>query len=260
MSPAVVVAELEQACFLSVLPEEPPVGCSRLYYGAEFCFWRLPPIEKMLAAKAWARKVGWHFTLATPVLGEDERLRLDKLLKKVLPALDAGDEILISDWGTLELICSIRVDLTIILGRVLSGQKRGPRILDMNLNREQSDYFQRGAWHNREAVELLAEQGIERIDQDNLLQGLAPLPDGLMGSLHLPYAMVTTGRNCPFRTMAESGPCSVCCGEVFTLQSSETKILLYQDGNTQFLCNEQLPDNLLQLGIDRLVKHPHMAC
>jgi hypothetical protein len=260
MSPAVAVAELEHACFLSVLPEETPFGCSRLYYGAEFCFWRLPPGDKILAAKAWARKVGWHFTLATPVLGEDERLRLDQLFKKVLPALDAGDEILISDWGALELIRCVREDLTIILGRALSGQKRGPRILDMNLNRQQSDYFQRGAWHNREAVELLAEQEVERIEQDNLLQGLAPLPGGLTGSLHLPYAMVTSGRNCPFRAQAESGPCPVCCGEGFTLRSSETKAPLYQDGNTQFLYNEQLPDNLLQLGIDRLVKHPHMAC
>ncbi len=253
------MAELEYASFLNDLPGEPPAGCSRLYYGAEFCFWRLPSIEKTLVAREWARSAGWNFTLATPVLGEDERLRLDSYLKKVLPELDAGDEVLISDWGALELIRAVRDDLTIILGRALSGQKRGPRILDMTLTGEQRDYFQRGSWHNCDAVELLAEHGVERIEQDNLLQGLAPLSDTLQGSLHLPFAMVTSSRICPFRPSGESGPCPVYCGELFSLQSNETQVLLYQDGNTQFLRNERLPDNLLSLGIDRIVTHPY-AC
>ena len=254
-----VVAEPEYACFLNDLPTQPSAGCTRLYYGAEFCFWRLPPIEKILAARAWARDTCWSFTLVTPVLGEDERLRLAKLLQKTLPALDGGDEVLISDWGALELVRAVRDDLTIILGRALSGQKRGPRILDMSLTPEQSDYFQKGSWHHHGAVEILAEQGIKRIDQDNLLQGLAPLPGGLNGSLHLPYAMVTSSRNCSFRPTGESGPCPVYCGEVFTLKSNETQTLLYQDGNSQFLHNEKLPDNLEELGIDRIVKHPQVG-
>ncbi len=253
------MVELEYACFLNDLPGEPPVGYSRLYYGAEFCFWRLPSSEKIIAAKEWTRNAGWNFTLVTPVLGEDERLRLNSLLQTVLPKFDDGDEILISDWGALELIRSVRDDQIIILGRALSGQKRGPRILDMTLTQEQKEYFQRGSWHNLDAVELLAEQGIKRVEQDNLLQGLAPLPETLKGSLHLPYAMVTSSRNCPFRATAECVPCSASCGEVFTLQSSETTVLLYQDGNTQFLHNEHLPDKLAELGIDRIVEHPQLA-
>ncbi len=253
------MAELEYACFLSDLPREPPAGCSRLYYGAEFCFWRLPSSKNILTAKSWARHAGWHFTLVTPVLGEDERQRLNSLLQIILPELDAGDEILISDWGALALVRAVRDDLTIILGRALSGQKRGTRILDMTLTPEQSKYFQCGSWHNRDAVKLLAEQGIERIEQDNLLQGMAPLTESLKGSLHFPYAMVASSRNCPFRTSAAFGPCPAPCDEVFTLKSNETEVLLYQDGNTQFLHNDQLPDNLLQLGIDRVVKHSQLT-
>jgi hypothetical protein len=253
------VAELEYAAFLNALPEEPPTGCSRLYYGAEFCFWRLPSIEKILSARSWARQAGWAFTLVTPVLGEVERQQLGTLLTKILPDLDAGDEVLISDWGALGLVRAVRDDLTIILGRALSGQKRGPRILDMVLSEEQAEYFQRGSWHNHDAVELLAEQGIKRIEQDNLLQGLASLPDTLEGSLHLPFAMVTSSRNCPFRTPSQSDSCAAPCGEVFTLQSEETTVLLYQEGNTQFLRNEQLPDNLSQLGINRIVTHPELS-
>jgi hypothetical protein len=253
------VAELEQAAFLNDLPAESPTGFSRLYYGAEFCFWRLPSIEKTLASRAWAHLSDWAYTLVTPVLSEAERQQLDSFFKTVLPELTAGDEILISDWGALELVRSVRDDLTVILGRTLSGQKRGPRILDMNLGDEQSEYFLRGSWHNRDAVELLVEKGVTRIEQDNLLQGLAPLPKSLEGSLHFPYAMVTSSRNCPFRTSPEFGPCAAPCGETFTLKTEETEPLLYQDGNTQFLHNETLPYNLSELGINRIVTHPELV-
>ncbi len=253
------MAELEQAAFLNDLPVESPTGFSRLYYGAEFCFWRLSSIEKTLASRAWSRRVDWAYTLVTPVLGEAERQQLDGFFKAVLPELTAGDEVLISDWGALELVRSVRDDLTVILGRALSGQKRGPRILDMNLGDEQSEYFRRGSWHNRDAVEMLVEKGVTRIEQDNLLQGLAPLPKSLEGSLHLPYAMVTSSRNCPFRSSPEFGPCAAPCGEIFTLKTEETEPLLYQDGNTQFLHNDTLPHNLSELGINRIVRHPELV-
>lgn len=252
------MAELEQAVFLNDLPGESPAGFSRLYYGAEFCFWRLPSIEKTLASRAWARRVDWDYTLVTPVLGEAERQQLASFFKTVLPELTAGDEVLISDWGALELIRSVRDDLTVILGRTLSGQKRGPRILDMNLGGEQSEYFRCGSWHNRAAVELLVEKRVTRIEQDNLLQGLAPLPEALEGSLHFPYAMVTSSRNCPFRTSPEFGPCAAPCGEIFTLKTEESESPLYQDGNTQFLHNKMLPKDLSILGVNRIVTHPEL--
>lgn len=252
------MADLEQATFLIELPEEPPAGFCRLYYGAEFCFWRLPSVEKTLASITWSRRAGWAYTLVTPVLSESERQQLDSFLKTVLPELVAGDEVLISDWGAFELVRSVREDLTVILGRTLSGQKRGPRILDMHLSDEQVDYFRCGSWHNHGAVELLVEKGITRIEQDNLLQGLAPLPKPLSGSLHLPYAMVTSSRNCPFRSSPELTPCAVHCGEIFTLKTEETEPLLYQDGNTQFLYNKKLPKDLSCLGIDRIVTHPEL--
>ena len=250
------MAELEHALFLHDLPGTLPHGFSRLYFGAEFCFWRLPAIETILTARQTAEAAGLDFTLVTPLLGEEERCRLATILQRVLVEFHAGDEVLISDWGALELVRAVRDDLTVILGRALSGQKRGPRILELPLTPAQTDYFQRGSWHNHEAVALLLEHGIRRIEQDNLLQGLAPPPEALKGSLHLPYAMVTSSRHCPFRTShLTSGPCPAPCGEMFTLRSEQTPVLLFQDGNTQFLRNETLPPDLPELGIDRIVRH-----
>ena len=253
------MVEIERAQFLNSLPDEQLAGCSRLYFGAEFCFWRLPSTEQIIAAREWAYQSHLEFTLVTPVLSESERQNLKRVLLEVLPRLEIGDEVLISDWGALGLTREIRPDLKIILGRVLSGQKRGPRILDMSLTPQQMEYFQSGSWHNEEAVALLKEQEIHRIEQDNLLQGLAPLPKGLKGSLHIPYAMVATSRNCPFRVASHEGPCPVTCGEVFTLRSDQTRTALLQDGNTQFLFNDTEPKNLLELGIDRIVSHSNMS-
>jgi len=250
------VAKLERALFAAQPPATPPEGFSRLYYGAEFCFWRLPDPIKIRQTIRWCRDAGWPLTLVTPVVGEEERLRLARLLAEVVPLLEAGDELLISDWAALELVRSNSTELPIVLGRALSGQKRGPRILDMSLSAEQQSYFQKGCWHNQQSLALLAEHSIARIEQDNLLQGLAPLPKPLKGSLHLPYAMVTSSRNCPFRLTAKDDPCPAPCGELFTLKAQDTDILLYQDGNAQFLRNDRAPNDLTSLGIDRLVFTP----
>jgi hypothetical protein len=71
----------------------------------------------------------------------------------------------------------------------------------------------------------------------------------------MPYAMVASSRNCPFRRSGSAEPCPQPCGEVFTLVSAESPEPLLQGGNTQFLRVERLPVDLPMLGIDRVVEH-----
>ena len=194
-----IAADPERAFFLP-RPEEPlPEGYSRIYFGAEFCPWLLPTPEAAERACRAAHSDGRTFTLVTPVLIEPVLPRLRLLLAVAARWLRAGDELLISDWGALEPARSLLPNIPVILGRTLSGQKRGPRILDLELTAEQRAYFRQSRWHSRESAALLAELGIARVELDNLLQGLAPLPPGLRASVHHPYAMVTSGRHCPFR-------------------------------------------------------------
>jgi hypothetical protein len=250
-------AKIEQALFLSRLPEVDTdlSGYQRLYFGAEFCPWNIPACSACLRALEWAHSNSLAFTLATPVLIEPWLPRLTELLQTLSKQLTADDEILISDWGALEIIREVVPEVPVIVGRTLSGQKRGPRILDLDLTREQRDYFQRGSWHSAESAALLRAQGITRVELDNLLQGVAALPDGLTGSLHSPWIMVASSRNCPFREDSGSDGCAAPCGESFTLATPETRVPLIQAGNTQFLESHRLPDNLTKLGISRLVEH-----
>lgn len=249
---------VEQALFLSRWSGQPTDGYQRLYFGVEFCSWAFPPLAQIEQALLSCRENSRAFTLVTPVLREATLAELRCLFQALQSQLLCGDEVVISDFGALELVRELLPQVEVVLGRSLSGQKRGPRIEGLELEAGALRYFRQGRWYSAEAIRLLQEIGIERIELDNLLQGLEPLPTTLKGVLHTPYAMVTSSRNCPFHADKSGKRCSVSCGEVFRLTTPQTEHPLLQAGNSQFLEIPQLPLDLSSLGIDRLVFHPQL--
>jgi len=248
-----VAEKVAQAGVLDLAAPLSPV--ERYYFGAEFCPWLFPEVAQIEQALALARQAQRPLTLLTPVLSEFFFPRFEEALAAIAPQLMPQDEIVLSDWGALATLKKLAPQATLVLGRVLSGQKRGPRILALALSDFYRDYFQQGSVYSREMVALLQEVGIVRVELDNLLQGVAPLPEGLVGTLHLPYAMVSSSRNCPYREGLGDRGCPKECGAPFTLESDETAIPLLQRGNTQFLENCSLPDGLAEKRIDRVVRH-----
>jgi hypothetical protein len=246
---------VERALFLAQPDSTPLEGYQRIYFGAEFCSWAFPSLAEINAALSLAREATLPFTLVTPVLREETLTELSDLFSDLSSQLQPQDEVVISDFGALALTQQHLPQVDIVIGRALSGQKRGPRIEQLELTADARDYFQQGSWYNDDAVALLLEQGIARVELDNLLQGLAPLPKPLRGSLHTPYAMVTSSRNCPFHRDKNGQRCAQRCGEVFRLSTEQTPYPLLQAGNCQFLEISSLPENPAALGIDRLVEH-----
>lgn len=246
---------LQKAICLSRWEGDLPTGYQRLYFGAEFCSWALPPDKQILEALEAARQQELGFTLVTPVLREETLAELGRLFSLLKPQFQSGDEVLISDFGTLELVRSLLPQAEAVLGRALSGQKRDTRIEDLPLTSEALEYFQQGRWYGQEAVALLQELGVQRVELDNLIQGLRPLPAGLKGTLHTPYALVTSSRNCPFHPDKSGKRCSVNCGQAFRLTTPQTRQPLLQAGNSQFIELPDLPQDLATLNIDRLVEH-----
>lgn len=246
---------MEQAWLTNKLPEQLPGGIDRLYFGAEFCCWRMPAFEEILLALDRCRQQQISFTLVTPILYEVWLPTVRQLMSDLQGHLGPDDELLISDLGLIGMAQESFPATTLVCGRALSGQKRGPRILDLELSDAELHYFQQGSCYSAETISFLKEQGVERVELDNLLQGIAPLPDGLRGSLHVPYALVTTSRNCPFRSPQHDRPCQPTCGKMFSLETTQTQVPLFQAGNSQFLHNDQLPEDLVALGIDRVVQH-----
>lgn len=230
-------------------------GFNRLYFGAEFCSWALPSNREILNARKLAHNSGLSFTLMTPVLREETLGELALLFGLLADDWQSEDELLISDLGTLELARQHLPQVPLILGRALSGQKRGPRIEGLTLTDEALEYFKQGSWYGHEARQLLAENGIHRVELDNLIQGISPLPEGIIGSLHHPWLMVTSSRNCPYHQDKSAQRCTVGCGEVFRLSTPQHLLPLFQAGNSQFVENPELPEDIASLGIDRLVEH-----
>lgn len=249
------MAELEPAVFLSDADDIPSGDWSRLYFGAEFCPWRFPSTARLTQFIQTAHQAGLPVTIATPVLNETFLPLFKKQIDEILPRLDVGDELLASDLGTIRIVRRLSAEVTVVAGRVLSGQKRGPRITELDLQAAEQNYFRQGRWYQAESRKFLYEHGITRVELDNLLQGIAPLPEPLVGSLHLPYAMVTSSRNCPVRSSGDYGPCPGGCGDVFKLTTPQTNVELFQAGNTQFMHNPQPPDGLPALRINRQVEH-----
>lgn len=247
--------ELHQAVVLADPVSQEAGAADRFYFGAEFCCWAFPVLEKLQQALDLARQHDRPLSLLLPVFSESFLPRLKNDLRHLLPCFQSGDEVVVSDLGGIRLVRDVEPSVNLVIGRALSGQKRGPRILDLALSDEEMHYFRQGSWYNGEAVDWLREQGIDRVELDNLLQGIAPLPEPIRGSLHVPWAMVTSSRNCPFRRPSETEECTSSCGEHFTLRSPETEVLLHQAGNTQFLENSSLPVDLSACRIDRIVRH-----
>jgi len=246
---------VEQALFLP--PGETPSlsGFDRLYLGSEFCPWTFPELAEIRRGMQLARSSALPLTLVTPIFGEFFIDRLKLILKQILPDFLPGDEVVISDWGAYELIKTIALQQEVVIGRALSGQKRGPQILEPPFSPEQLEYFQSSRFYSSEARQLITELGIRRIELDYPPQGISEVPPPLCATLHTPFAMVTSSRNCPFRDWDGARGCSARCGEVFILKSSQNSFPLLQGGNTQFIEISALPDNLESLGIDRLVTH-----
>lgn len=246
---------MEHALFLPSGETPALTGVERLYLGAEFCPWTFPDLAEIRRGMQLARSAALPLTLVTPVFGEFFIDRLQTILVQILPDFLPTDEVVISDWGAYQLIKEIAPQQEVVLGRALSGQKRGPQILDLALSATQLEYFQASRFYSSEARQFLTELGVRRIELDYPPQGIAVVPPPLQATLHTPFAMVTSSRNCPVRAGDGSRGCPAFCGEVFTLNSPQSPLPLLQGGNTQFVAIKEIPDNLAVLGIDRLVTH-----
>jgi collagenase-like PrtC family protease len=99
-------------------------GISRIYFGNGFCDHLLPlkkDIDTLVNLKG-KRKV--DFSIVTPYINQRNFPQLTDLLHNLNKNLP-GIEIIVNDWGVLHLIKERFHNLFIVLGRLLSKQKRG---------------------------------------------------------------------------------------------------------------------------------------
>ena len=238
----------------------------RLYYGCEFCERLIPSRPRLEEALTFAAERDMAFTCITPYVTDAGADRLKPTLEW-LAENRPGAEVVVNDWGMLHFLSERELPLEPVLGRLLTKQKRGPRLLRVTSRVPEAmvDHFRRSNVDVPVLREFLQSKGVHRVELDNLPHGIARDP-GMPASLYYPYLYVSTTRLClsnscdrrtkPLRAIFPCG--QECQTYTFRLSHEDMPVELLLRGNTQFYVNEKLPDNLHELGIDRLVFEPEI--
>jgi hypothetical protein len=193
---------VERAVFVPDLVRLPASGepFDRLYLGSEFCVWRLPGERELEAALAAAARGGMGFSLVTPFLDEPGLERALSLVR-ALPE-DPATEVVANDLGLLWSLRESGWRGTLVAGRLLTRQRRGPGFQSFGDVPPAAAAALRGSALDAPAfVELLGSvYGVRRFELDDLVQGVRvpALPAGVSLSLYRPWLLVTATRNCPW--------------------------------------------------------------
>jgi hypothetical protein len=238
----------------------------RLYYGNEFCQTLLPTKEDISNIIEFIEQNNTKLTFVTPFVtneGIDKLRKIFDILSKSVPS----SEIVVNDFGVLNMLNKHFNFSNLILGRLLNKQKRGPRILNFldKISQESLEHFRNNNTSASIYQDFLIKNKIQRIELDNLLHGILTKPSKLKKSLYIPYGYVTTTRYCLANGSKDKSkkewitifPCKKECQDFeATLTHKSMPTELYLKGNTQFFKNDKLPDNLESLGVDRIVHQP----
>lgn len=242
---------------------------SRIYFGNEFCQLLAPSSRELAGVISFVADKGLDFTFITPYAADSGLEAWKPLLRMVADEVPRA-EIVFNDWGFFQLIKEISMDLQPVMGRLLNKMKRGPRwmVLADVLPPECIEYLKGSNLDVPAYQSFLARHGVTRVEMDNVLQGNAVnlSASGLRGSLYIPYAYVTTTRLCLANSckglgqdeVAISGCRKECRKYTFTLRHPVMPVPLISRGNTKFLCHGELPEDLEQKGIDRIVHEPEV--
>jgi hypothetical protein len=264
---------MEQCLYISesaALQQYVPGDFTRLYFGTEFCERLLPSRNDLSAAIGLAGERGQAFTFMTPFVTNKGLENLEVLLQVLARRLPDA-EVVVNDWGVLQLLRSKYPDLKPVLGRLLNKSKRGPRIMNIlkQIPAETRKYFQGSNLDVPAAVRFLRQQGIARVEFDNLLQGLdiEGSDPALHKSLYLPFAFVSATRFCLAANCDDSEKINAigvfacgrqCLDYSFNLHHPVMTLPLIRRGNAVFFMNETLPEPAVLRQFDRIVVQPEL--
>lgn len=265
MEKAIYISRIEQLKFWNK-------KFSRIYFGNEFCHHLMPRLEKIEEVYNFSKKKKVGFTLVTPYVDEAGLKKIVKILL-AFEVIDPEIEVVINDWGILNIINKKYKFANLVLGRLLNKMKRDPRVVSDNF--EIPEYLLKHyqncslsiPWH----LKFLKQNKIKRIELDNVLHGLDinfnnsdfKISDV---SLYYPFGYITTTRLCKFNGFKSASPgylrpsitCQRECGNYELILNIDglDGIRVVQKGNTVFFYNYNFSENNSGGMINRLIEQP----
>lgn len=232
----------------------PGVGAA---LGSEYCVHLLPGPAEMARACAAAASRGIPLVLLTPYFRDEELKRALPLFRAIPGGADL--DVAVNDWGALLTLRVLFPALRLTVGRLLSGQKRCPRIESSpRLSAEEKAWHRQGLFSSERARRFLAREfGVRGFHVDALGDADAPqdagTPDapGRVGApesaalsvifVHAQYAIVTVSDACPWlggRSSSSVNRCPRPCrdGAVILREPSMGQEMI-QRGKARFVRN-----------------------
>lgn len=259
----------------------------RVYFGNEFCQTLIPAGRTIRNVLKYINEKGLHFTFLTPFVTDEGLRKLSEVFKLLLDRLNHV-EVVINDWGVLDLINERYKLIQPVLGRLMFRQKRDPRVerlirggqkakivtdeqgrktifLPKEIPADLKEAYTQTNVDFYLTKDFLLQNRIKRIEFDNLLQGLSlRLPKDISASLYFPYGYIAITRYCSSLTSLQEGRrigyCKKWCDKYFLkLRSPCMPKVIYKKGNTQFYKNTIMSiRNCENQGINRLIYEPEL--
>lgn len=237
---------------------------SRLYFGNEFCQRLLPTPEELDAVLGVTSPL--DFTLVTPYVTDDGLERVQRLIE-LMSIRRQEAEVVFNDWGIFSILKERYPSFEPVFGRLLNKMKRDPRLMTVldRIPENTLAYFRGSNLSVPLFRNFLLENGVKRVEFDNVLQGIDFDSNGIELSLYLPYVYVTTTRAClvnacdiPEKSeQVDISPCRQECKRYsFHLESDVMPVSLMRRGNTLFFENEELPSFMQH--VSRVVIEPEI--
>ncbi|WP_096199298.1 hypothetical protein [Bacillus sp. FJAT-45350] len=180
----------------------------RVYFGSEFCQYRLCDEDELIEAFEVTHQNGLQFSFAAPYLPQSGMKSLERLLNHLANYIqenypEVEVEIICNDWGVLHFIKTYHGHIfTPVLGRLLNKMIRDPRVTQ-HYNREDApklanSQFKQSSYTVHYYRDFVKSAGVQLIEFDNTSQGLE-LEEGFSDfqiAIHFNYGCIATGRTC----------------------------------------------------------------
>lgn len=234
---------------------------TRIYFGSEFCQFRLMNVAIVKKALEYCWERGFEFTFATPYVHEAKFQQLTEILSflnETAKETGRAIEVCVSDWGVYHTVQKNYPHLEIAIGRLLNKNIRDPRIANF-YNSEKApekgkQFFKQSGILSEWFSKFLKSGEVTSIEFDELIQG-----SDIEGENDHPYSMAF---HFPFGVTASGSACMVgfmdtekkdkfrgdthckqqCQHYVFELKHRnipEISTGMYQKGNTAFYSHNQ---------------------
>ncbi len=242
----------------------------RIYVGNDFC--QLSLNEKEIIKLIDHYKGKKQITLLLPFLTNLGIEKLSDILKQSGIADNNTFEIVFNDWGTFYYLRKNYPKVKLVLGRLLTNQKKDPRILNVLKNKDtvvtdilnkqivylpelpQSliDLYHRHSVETPELIKFLTDNNVYRIELDNVVWKIvSELPKTIKVSLYYPYLLLSVTRYCGLLHDKYEKICNKdCVNDIQKLSNG-----FYLKGNALYHKNDVLPskEDLESNNIDRIV-------